>query len=71
MIFLEPEERIPKLVNKGTVTVMCDSSDTYICSFPIGEQQKTFLLHSKEFKRAFKSFWEAVNFSVSMEEKSF
>lgn len=54
---MEPEERIPKLVSKGTVTVMRDSSDTYICSIPIGEQLKTFLLHSKEFKRAFKSFW--------------
>lgn len=54
---MEPEERIPKLVNKGNVIVMRDASDTYICRFPVGEQQKTFLLHSKEFKRAFKSYW--------------
>lgn len=54
---MEPEERIIKLINKGTVTAMSDASDTYICSFPVGGQTKTFLLHSQEFKRAFKSFW--------------
>lgn len=51
------EDKLSKLLQKGTISVAQDASGTYICSLPIQKKRKTFLLRSKMFRIAFNAFW--------------
>lgn len=51
------EDKLSKLLQKEIISVVQDASGTYICSLPLQEKRKTFLLRSKEFRIAFNAFW--------------